>query len=85
MVIETGRPIAEAARVLGIHYGTLGNWVIALQHANPEPDQDLSPVERARVKEFEDENRRLRMENKSLKKRWLSSRGRTRSRAVRGN
>jgi transposase-like protein len=29
MVIETGRPIAEVARVLGIHYGTLGNWVIA--------------------------------------------------------
>jgi len=50
MVIETGRPIAEVARVLGIHYGTLGNWVIALRHANPEPDQDLSPVERARVK-----------------------------------
>jgi transposase-like protein len=29
MVIETGRPIAEVARVLGIHYGTLNNWVIA--------------------------------------------------------
>ena len=27
MVIETGRPIAEVARDLGIHDGTLGNWV----------------------------------------------------------
>jgi hypothetical protein len=29
---------------------------------------DLSPVERARVKEMEDEIRRLRMENEFLKK-----------------
>ena len=35
---------------------------------NPEPDQPLSPVERARVKEMEDEIRRLRMENEFLKK-----------------
>ena len=29
MVIETGKPIAEVARDLGIHDGTLGNWVTA--------------------------------------------------------
>ena len=29
MVIETGKPIAEVARDLGIHDGTLGNWVNA--------------------------------------------------------
>ena len=29
MVIETGKPIAEVARDLGIHDGTLGNWVYA--------------------------------------------------------
>jgi transposase len=27
IVRETGRPIAEIARELGIHDGTLGNWV----------------------------------------------------------
>jgi transposase-like protein len=27
MVLETGKPIAEVARDLGIHEGTLGNWV----------------------------------------------------------
>ena len=68
MVIETGKPIAEVARDLGIHDGTLGNWVNAYRRAHPEPDQPLSPVERARVKELEDEVRRLRMENEFLKK-----------------
>jgi len=68
MVIETGKPIAEVARDLGIHDGTLGNWVTAWRRENPGPDQPLSPVERARVKELEDENRRLRLENEFLKK-----------------
>ena len=43
MVIETGKPIAEVARDLGIHDGTLGNWVNAWRRDNPEPDQPLSP------------------------------------------
>ena len=68
MVIETGKPIAEVARDLGIHDGTLGNWVNAWRREHPEPDQPLSPVERARVKELEDEVARLRMENEFLKK-----------------
>jgi transposase-like protein len=29
MTIETGKPIAEVARDLGIHDGTLRNWVNA--------------------------------------------------------
>src|ERR1035437_7515874 len=68
LVRETGKPIAVVARDLGIHDGTLGNWVSAYQRQHPEPDQALTPVERARVKELEDENRRLRMENEFLKK-----------------
>jgi transposase len=66
LVIETGKPIAEVARDLGVNDGTLGNWVKAWRDANPEPE--LSPVERARMKELEEENRRLRMENEFLKK-----------------
>jgi transposase len=27
IVLESGRPIAEVARELGVHPGTLGNWV----------------------------------------------------------
>jgi transposase-like protein len=68
MVIETGRPVAEVARDLGIHDGTLGSWVNAYRRAHPEPDQPLSPVERVRVRELEEEIRRLRMENEFLKK-----------------
>ena len=68
MVIETGKPIAEVARDLDIHDGTLGNWVNAYRRAHPEPDQPLSPVERVRVTELEDEVRRLRLENEFLKK-----------------
>ena len=34
----------------------------------PSPTEPLIPVERARVKEMEDEIRRLRMENEFLKK-----------------
>lgn len=68
LVIETGKPIAEVARDLGIHDGTLGNWVNAWRRENPELEAPLSPTERARVKELEEENRRLRMENEFLKK-----------------
>jgi transposase-like protein len=68
MVIETGKSIAEVARDLGINDGTLANWVNAYRRAHPEPDQPLSPVERVRVKELEDEVRRLRLENEFLKK-----------------
>ena len=68
MGVETGKPIAEVARDLGVHDGTLGNWVNSWRRANPDPDETLSPVEHARVREMEDEIRRLRMENEFLKK-----------------
>ena len=66
-VIETGRPVAEIARELEINEGTLGNWVNEWKQSHPEPDKALTPVERARVSEMEDEIRRLRMENEYLK------------------
>jgi transposase len=68
LAVETGKPIAEVARDLGVNDGTLGNWVKAWRDANPEAEPELSPVERARMKELEEENRRLRMENEFLKK-----------------
>lgn len=68
MVFETGKPVAEVARDLGVNDGTLGNWVKAWRDANTEPNKALSPMDRARVSELEEENRRLRMENEFLKK-----------------
>ena len=49
LVIETGKPIAEVARDLGVNDGTLGNWVKAWRDANAESELELSPVERVRV------------------------------------
>lgn len=68
LVIETSRPIAQVARELGIHEGTLGNWVNAYrrEHAGDEPPLTVS--ERARLRELEREARELRMENEFLKK-----------------
>jgi len=68
MVLETGKPTAEVARDLQINEGTLGNWVNTWRRDHPEPDQPLSPVEKVRMNEMEDEIRRLRMENEFLKK-----------------
>ena len=68
LVIETGRPIAEVARDLGVHDGTLGNWVKAWRDANAESEPELSPVERVRMTELEEEIRRLRMENELTRK-----------------
>jgi transposase-like protein len=68
LVLQSGRPVAEIARELQINDGTLGNWVNDWRRENPEPEPELSPVERARVAEMESEIRRLRMENEFLKK-----------------
>jgi len=68
LVIGSGRPVAEVARDLEINDGTLANWVNGWRRDNPEPEKALTPVERARVAEMEDEMRRLRMENEFLKK-----------------
>lgn len=68
LVVAAGRPIAHVARELGVVEQTLGSWVKVWRDANPEPETALSPVERVRVKELEEENRRLRMENEFLKK-----------------
>lgn len=67
-MIESGRPAAEVARELGMNESTLSNWVAAWRAANPEGNEEMTPVDRQRVKDLEDENRRLRMENEFLKK-----------------
>jgi transposase-like protein len=68
LVIQSGRPVAQVAGELGINEGTLGNWVRLWKEDNPEQEKPLTVVERARLREIEDENRRLKMENEFLKK-----------------
>lgn len=67
IVRETGKPIAQVARDLGIHDGTLGNWVNKDRIERGEKE-GLSVDERARLRELERENAELRMERDVLKR-----------------
>ena len=68
LVVSSGRPVAEIARDLGINEATLGNWVNRAKQAGKVKDKPLETDERARLKELEEEVRRLRMERDFLKK-----------------
>jgi transposase len=68
LVIETSRPIAQVAKELGIHEGTLGNWVNTYRREHVGDEPALTVSERARLRELERETRELRMENEFLKK-----------------
>ena len=68
LVVSSGRPIAEIARDLGINEGTLGNWVQTAKKSGKLKEKPLDTDERARLRELEEENRRLKMERDFLKK-----------------
>ena len=67
IVSETGKPIAQVARDLGINPGTLGNWVDKDRVEHGEK-HGLSVDERARLQQLERENAELRMERDVLKR-----------------
>ncbi len=67
IVKETGKPIAQVARDLGVNPGTLGNWVARDAAANGGGGV-LSGDERARLAQLERENAELRMERDVLKR-----------------
>ena len=75
LITSSGRPIAEIARDLGVHDGTLGNWMNMAKKRGEIKDNPLDLGERARLKDLEDENRRLKMEREILKKAaaWFAS------------
>src|SRR5213596_322218 len=64
MVLETGKPIAQVARDLGINEGTLGNWVNQDKRARGEAAAGgLSEDERAELARLRKENAELAMEH----------------------
>jgi len=75
LVRETGKPIAQVARDLGINPGTLGNWVDADRRRRGEGDGALGENERAELVRLRKENAELTMERDVLKRSvalWLS-------------
>jgi transposase len=68
LVRETGKPIAQVARELGIHDGTLGNWVNADRRRRGEGDGGLGEEERAELVRLRRENAELRMRCDVLKR-----------------
>lgn len=77
LVVSSGRPVAEIARDLGLNEGTLGNWVNTAKRSGSIKDKPLTLDERVHMKEFEEENRKLRMERDFLKKQRRGLRART--------
>ena len=67
LVLETGKPIAQVARDLGINAGTLGTWVNADARRRGS-DGALSEDERAELARLRKENAELAMERDVLKR-----------------
>src|SRR6266852_1585830 len=75
LVRETGKPIAQVARDLGMNAGTLGNWVDAERRRRAGGDGQLGEGERAELARLRKENAELAMRCDVLKRSvalWVS-------------
>jgi transposase len=68
LVAETGKPIAQVARDLGINEGTLGNWCAKARQERDGKNAPLSEPERAELDRLRKENTELRMQRDVLKR-----------------
>lgn len=70
LVLETGKPIAQVARDLGINEGTLGNWVNTRRRelAAQDGGRPLSEDERAELSRLRREVAELQMQRDVLKR-----------------
>ena len=67
IVEETGKPVAQVARDLGVNEGTLGNWVMNAREARTGT-KGLSEADYDELKRLRVENAELRMERDVLKR-----------------
>ena len=68
LVFETGKPIAQVARELGINEGTLGNWCASERRKREGGQAPLSEGERAELARLRKEVTELRMQRDVLKR-----------------
>jgi transposase len=68
LVFETGKPIAQVARELGINEGTLGNWCAGERRRRENGNAALSEDERAELVRLRKEVTELRMQRDVLKR-----------------
>ena len=68
IVTETGKPIAQVARELGVNEGTLGNWVARARRERGDDAGALGEDERAELQRLRKENAELRMQRDVLKR-----------------
>src|SRR5712692_9406581 len=68
LVLETGKPIAQVARELGVNEGTLGNWVNVDRRRRGAGNGQLSEDERAELVRLRRECAELRMRCDVLKR-----------------
>ena len=68
LVFETGKPIAQVARELGINEGTLGNWCARERRRQAGGEAAVSESERAELERLRKENVELRMQRDVLKR-----------------
>jgi transposase len=67
LVFDSGRPIAQVAKDLGVHREALRLWVRQAEADAGSRDDRLTTAERERLKELEREVRDLRKANEILK------------------
>ena len=71
LVVQTGQPIAQVARELGINEGTLGSWCAKRRSTGEDGEVGQSPLsesERAELARLRKEITELRMQRDVLKR-----------------
>jgi transposase len=87
IVRESGKPIAQVARELGINEGTLGNWCAKDRRARGEGSGALGEDERAELERLRKDNAELTMQRDVLKRSvalWVLSRVRDKTHYAEG-